>query len=79
MSRTVVLASALSALLGSGLLSVSQALASAPGGAQATEQSASNPNVPGATGRTIVRGDCSTIAGDAKATRMQQEGAYGRE
>ena len=79
MSRTIVLASALSALLGSGLLSVSQALASAPAGAQATQQSTSNPNVPGATGRTIVRGDRSTIAGDAEATRMQQEGVYGDE
>ena len=78
MSRTIVLASALSALLGSGLLSASQARASAPGSAQATEQSASNPNVPGATGRTIVRGDRSTIAGDADATRIQQEGVYGK-
>jgi hypothetical protein len=36
-----------------------------------------NPNVPGATGRTIVRGDNSTIAGDALATEMQRTGAYG--
>jgi hypothetical protein len=33
-----------------------------------------NPNVPGATGRTIVRGDHSTIAGDAEATEMQRSG-----
>jgi hypothetical protein len=33
-----------------------------------------NPNVPGATGRTIVRGDHSTIAGDALATEMQRTG-----
>jgi hypothetical protein len=76
MSRTIVLASILSALLGSCVLT-SQALASAPSDAQAAQQSASNPNVPGATGRTIVEGDRSTIAGDAKATRMQQTGAYG--
>jgi hypothetical protein len=35
---------------------------------------AANPNVPGATGRTIVLGDSSTIAGDASATRAQQTG-----
>jgi hypothetical protein len=33
-----------------------------------------NPNVPGATGRTIVLGDHSTIAGDATATQMQRTG-----
>lgn len=38
---------------------------------------ASNPNVPGATGRTIIPGNNSTIAGDAEATRQQQTGAYG--
>lgn len=38
---------------------------------------ASDPNVPGATGRTIIRGNTSTISGDAKATREQQTGAYG--
>ncbi|WP_158931012.1 hypothetical protein [Acidisphaera sp. S103] len=38
---------------------------------------ASNPNVPGATGSTIVRGNTSTISEDAKATRQQQTGAYG--
>jgi hypothetical protein len=36
---------------------------------------ATNPNVPGATGRTIVQGDTSTIAGDARATRIQQTGS----
>lgn len=40
-------------------------------------QDASNPNVPGATGRTIVPGDPSTIAGDAQATRMMQTGVSG--
>ncbi len=39
--------------------------------------SAANPNVPGATGRTIALGNNSTIAGDAEATRMQQTGAVG--
>jgi hypothetical protein len=38
---------------------------------------ASNPNVPGATGRTIVLGDSSMIAGDRLATRMQQTGGLG--
>jgi hypothetical protein len=36
----------------------------------------SNSNIPGATGRTIVPGDSSTVAGDGVATRMQQTGAY---
>jgi hypothetical protein len=36
-----------------------------------------DPNIPGATGRTIVLGDRSTIAGDALATQMQRTGAYG--
>ena len=33
-----------------------------------------NPHAPGATGHVIVRGDNSTIAGDAAATLMQQTG-----
>jgi hypothetical protein len=33
---------------------------------------ANNPNVPGATGNTIVPGDSSTISGDAAATLMQR-------
>jgi hypothetical protein len=36
---------------------------------------AANPNVPGATGRTIVPGDNSTIAGDAMDTQMERTGA----
>ena len=38
---------------------------------------AKNPNFPGATGRTVVLGDSSTIAGDRAATVIQREGAYG--
>ena len=38
---------------------------------------AANPNVPGATGRTIVRGTSSTIAGDAMTTNMERTGALG--
>jgi hypothetical protein len=33
-----------------------------------------NPNDPGATGRTDVRGDDSTIAGDRKGTLEEKEG-----
>ena len=50
-------------------------------GSESTNGGASdvtNPNIPGATGRTIVLGDNSTIAGDALATEMQRTGAYGR-
>jgi hypothetical protein len=36
---------------------------------------ANNPNVPGATGNTIVPGDSSTISGDAAATLMQRTGS----
>ncbi len=31
-----------------------------------------NPNTPGATGRTVILGNNSTIAGDAEATRLQR-------
>ncbi len=33
---------------------------------------AANPHLPGATGTAIVKGDPSTLAGDAAATRIQQ-------
>jgi hypothetical protein len=38
---------------------------------------ASNPDVPGATGRTIVPGTNSTITGDSMATQMERTGAIG--
>ncbi len=38
---------------------------------------AGNPDVPGATGQTIVRGTSSTIGGDAVATEMERTGALG--
>jgi hypothetical protein len=38
---------------------------------------AADPAVPGATGRAIVPGDHSTIAGDRLATQMERTGAYG--
>ena len=42
-------------------------------------QAARDPNTPGATGRTVVIGSNSTIAGDAGATYYQQKwGNYGR-
>ena len=37
---------------------------------------AADPNFPGATGRVIVRGDNSTIAGDEAATQMEQTGSF---
>ncbi len=40
---------------------------------------ASNPHVAGATGRTIVLGNHSTIASDAEATEMQRTGGYERD
>jgi hypothetical protein len=36
---------------------------------------AANPDVPGATGRTIVPGSNSTITGDSMATQMERTGA----
>jgi hypothetical protein len=39
---------------------------------------ADDADTPGYTGRTVVRGTNSTIAGDAAATRMQQTGSYSR-
>jgi len=38
---------------------------------------ASDPNVPGATGRTIVPGISSTIGGDTLATQMERTGSLG--
>jgi hypothetical protein len=38
---------------------------------------AANPNVPGATGRTLVPGSNSTIAGDSMATQMERIGSFG--
>ena len=38
---------------------------------------ARDPNTPGATGRTIVRGSNSTIAGDAAATDSQRKWPLG--
>ncbi len=40
---------------------------------------AGNPDVPGATGRTIVPGTSSTIAGDSMATNMERTGALSGE
>ena len=41
--------------------------------------SASDPNVPGATGRTVVPGSTSTRAGDAEATSQQQKWPLSRD
>jgi hypothetical protein len=47
-----------------------------PGSAISRTPTYANPNVPGATGRTIVIGDPSTIAGDREATRDAQTGVF---
>ena len=79
MPRTIMLATALSALVGLGAISATQADAATTSKShQRTQQAAANPNVPGATGTTIVPGDNSTIAGDAGATRLQQTNAYSK-
>lgn len=38
-----------------------------------TGQGAANANTPGGTGRTVVPGSNSTVAGDAAATDLQQK------
>ena len=38
---------------------------------------ADNPNTPGATGRVIIPGSTSTIAGDAQANYIQQKWGVG--
>ncbi len=38
---------------------------------------ADNPNTPGATGRVIIPGSTSTIAGDAEANYIQQKWGVG--
>ena len=45
--------------------------------ATATDASASGGSVPGATGRTVVPGSNSTVAGDANATEQQQKWPLG--
>lgn len=42
------------------------------GCAQTGSGDAANPNTPGATGRTVILGNNSTIAGAAQATQMQR-------
>jgi hypothetical protein len=54
-------------LLGSTLLMLAGCVQ--PNGGQAMM----DPNTPGWTGRTVVPGSTSTIAGDAVATEMQQK------
>ncbi len=48
----------------------------APASLQHKTPDPTDPTVPGATGRTIVIGDPSTIAGDEAATHIQQMGDY---
>jgi hypothetical protein len=62
---------------------VSGAWAQAKDGSTVVAGSSSQPDSrstqPGWTGRTVVLGSRSTIAGDATATRNQQTGQYGRQ
>jgi uncharacterized lipoprotein YajG len=46
---------------------------------QSTGPMAQTPDTPGWTGRTIVVGNNSTVAGDAAATDNQQKWALGRK
>lgn len=46
---------------------------------QADRQASFDPSAPGATGRTVVPGSTSTIAGDALATEQQQKWGGGRQ
>jgi hypothetical protein len=47
------------------------------GCASPSSQVSQSPNTPGATGRTVVPGSNSTVAGDADATYRQQKWPYG--
>ena len=42
-------------------------------------QTVMNPNTPGWTGRTVVMGSTSTVAGDAAATELQQKWGVGQQ
>jgi hypothetical protein len=82
MSRTIMLATALSAFVGVGAISIANADAQTQRNTYSaysayTQQSTPNRHTPGYTGSTVVPGDNSTISGDSSATRMQQTGAYG--
>jgi hypothetical protein len=72
MNKAMMLAAVMGLVLGSAAVAGTPQ----PPSEQTDQQaSAADPNVPGATGRTIVLGNHSTIAGNAEATRFQQTGA----
>lgn len=60
-------------------LTAGAALIALVGCVQADRQASFDPNAPGATGRTVVPGSTSTIAGDALATEQQQKWGGGRQ
>jgi hypothetical protein len=55
-----------------GAITVTAGACSGPGGI-----AGAGPGTPGWTGRTVVIGDDSTIAGDSQATYLQQKWPYG--
>jgi uncharacterized lipoprotein YajG len=55
------------------------AVALIAGCAQNIDIANAGPNTPGWTGRTVVPGSSSTIAGNAEATEIQQKWGVGRE
>jgi hypothetical protein len=91
MKKTLILAAALSLTTGAAAFAGSQSASDGsqrlsmigmPGSHSNMSSSTSripsfaDPHTPGATGRTVVLGDPSTIAGDRAATRDEQTGAY---
>jgi hypothetical protein len=57
------------------LIPAAAALAQSTAPHATTAQADQNPNTPGATGQTVVKGDNSTIKGDHSATKDQKTGA----
>ena len=68
MTRSIILIVSLAVVPAAG------ALAQNTQSSDQTTPSAQNPNTPGATGRTIVKGDNSTIHGDRRGTREEKTG-----
>jgi len=79
MKKTIALLTILPMVMGTAAYAASpDTITGRPSAAslQRNSQGPTDPHVPGATGRTIVVGDPSTIADDAAATRAMQTGDY---
>ena len=75
LTRPLLMAAALFAVLAAGAWAQDNDHA-LPGAGSTVDRPNIGANVPGWTGRTVVIGSHSTVAGTAVATRLQQTGQY---